>query len=146
MVTPAEGESIVLHHMRRRNTWRRWSAGYNPERCLPIHHSARVGRSCVKPLRWLAGPEWFTHWLIISCYNPVSMWPQRRWQANEEMVMKMKEREAEGEEDTRATSSSVFLRLTFHIKIQISPHWTVVLDDTDRTALIEYFLSFFLYV
>lgn len=45
---------------------------------VPTHPSqCKVERSCMKPLRSLAGPEWLIHWLIISCYNPVSMWPQR---------------------------------------------------------------------
>ena len=84
MVTPAEGESVVLHRMRRRNTWRRWSDGYNPKRCLPIHHSVRVWRSRAKPLRWLGLSDSLIGWLsaaiILSvCGRSGDGRQMRRW-------------------------------------------------------------------
>lgn len=103
-VTPA-GERIVLHRMRQINMWRWWSGLRFHFLILevPTHPSQlKVERSCVKPFHSLAVPEWFIHWLIISCYNPVSMWPERGGRQTRRWWWRVKTLRR-GEEDTRST-------------------------------------------
>lgn len=87
MVTPAGGYCTAPHEATEHVEMVIWSFFFfNLILEVPTHPSqCKVERSCMKPLRSLPGPEWLIHWLIISCYNPVSMWPQpdgrqmRRW-------------------------------------------------------------------
>lgn len=72
-----------------RTTWGNWTRGvllcFSLLLILEVPNDLsqwKFQQQCVKPLCLLAGPEWFVHWLIISCYNPASMWPQydgRQW-------------------------------------------------------------------